>query len=687
MDRLSHLLPDPDIYDIIQSVLSESTATTRKLFITLLRFGEIPPTESKLYAKIYPALEALFSSPRLHRKGGLLGTIRGEEREPEFSALPSMHLNSILNSPVYRGIAIQCTFLHPIPIEEVEATKEAAVMKELTAMQSTPYLPSYLNFRPFFVKGAQHEQILPQIPSNPDAAFHVYSVFDSWREKMRGKVLFPHMSNKVIPRQAMEALSHFSFLTEEPGQQTQGSLERVQAFTGIQIGGDSQMGSRWYVNGLGPRVFYCAGASAYWSSRYMKEPFNDLVERLPVCNKHDRVNPTRIFVGDDDCLFYDLTSFSSLMSTQVPFLDDLAAFCRGVPVYTVDLVKGYQVEDLGELIQAYNQTNKQGGYTSTIVPGCHDYRDVHGVAGFLGITGNMATCNFLHGALLYQLSDGSKRCGCAGDDGAIVYKHDADLSKEKILEAISELGVLQHDKVYDTADYNTCIYLKRMIRVGHYGFLERNDYVNPPSFLYMLGKGFKDDPRFREAGSSKAELLKLSADSLQSTFRGAAYLNPDDLDTLKAFLMNYYDAHHFDRAGRIPAVDGDGLSYPSIEFVGRAEYMALTALSRYQGEARLPDRSEDPEGEFVHDVRIEAGGRFYAKSSPMLKYLVRTGFGEMIEKRKVVYYGVEGYEKLGEEMSKEVRKRPAWRLYELSWDLGFLGIEGGGVRGFYPATG
>jgi len=331
-------------------------------------------------------------------------------------------------------------------------------------------------------------------------------------------------------------------------------------------------------------------------------------------------------------------------------------YCHGFEITLMDGVSGPTGRDLGDVILEYNELNTFPKYVWPTNPSILE--ETHGVAGFLGVFGNIATCNFIHGALLLQLSQDPSGCGCAGDDAVLVTE-----DPPSAWAAIANIGIMAPEKTFSSDDGDV-VYLKRRTWIDTVrGNLNSRPHLQLPSFLWAMSK--QELSRFREASLSRRELLDLAASSLQATFRSVSrlYRKEEYLEDIREFLSAYYACLGFPPEGNVPQLHQvittkTARFIPTLDALGSSEFIIDTLYRNYSGRAFLPVRDNLPEV----PLRLEYGTTFQSRGGPYLTYLMRLGLVKV--KKKVIreYAGEEGLRRLVEEWST---KDPAWVEYEV----------------------
>lgn len=566
-------------------------------------------------------------------------------------------INDDLRNPLLSGALIAIALIAPFTEEHIQEEKLASYMKEINVMRSERFDAGF-NFSAFF--GNSHLPVHDSILPNPRMADIIYDALRNWREKVSKKLVYPTLSTKLLPDHALKYLDRYDdFLPKPHFLSTPATLERIRTEIGIDFSGPVQTSQRWYMNGLTPRTYFVAGEDAFTHARYLKGIFNDLVDCLSVTNKFNRVNPGRLHIPSRNhhVLFYDLTSFTSNMGSQFSFLMQLADWVEGDEVTLMDPVDGYLQSSLSGMIRDYAlELNHHPEYTvkEDWVP---DDGGLHGVAGFLGVVGNIATCNFIHGAILLMLAESESCCSCAGDDAVFIY--DASSTSEDVLiTCISLLGILQTEKVYRSAD-GEAVYLKRgvEIREGYDGqhFIYLRKFIQFPSFILFADN---QPGRWREQGMTREQLLPRIAGSLSAFFNSVADVSAFDSFSLvqcSTFIRRFYDLHSFPHDGLVPLLKGKGENplrlgfIPNLRTLGFRDFIPKTVVEAYRGSVELPDREwHDDSSEWI----IRPGHSFWAYPSPTLSLLVRLGVVQMLFKRRKWYYGEDGLSRLMVEVDR-----------------------------------
>ncbi|DAD54835.1 TPA_asm: hypothetical protein [Armillaria luteobubalina ambi-like virus 1] len=289
----------------------------------------------------------------------------------------------------------------------------------------------------------------------PHSYFNQYmrQVLQRMRQKYidRPKVLFPkYQGGKNVSYETSDNVwtDHPSSLRFPSGHSTL-DLERHYAMYGEQIQGPCEMRSAFRYNDLKPRVYYCVGGTAYWSSRYIRTIANDLLELIPACSKRSRYNVDRlnahIEIGSRITI-YDYSSFTTQMAELKNFCHHLSEFMRGIKVYTVDMREGIRERDVGDLISEYNDSiNIHAAFSVSRMDAEQEDVMYQANSGMLGVQGNIALSTLLHAINLCAAVDDIDLCNVVGDD-AIVVHDDEERPLDYIVRIVNLLGEVAVEK-------------------------------------------------------------------------------------------------------------------------------------------------------------------------------------------------------------------------------------------------
>lgn len=633
MDELATLISDP-VFDALCRCLAGSDLALRKGLLTLSRFGKLPETHGNLFHIVEDAttdwlrnIESILRYPRTNPYPSIL--YRTEVHEL---------LNTYLANPLYQGAAIMAIFIYTPSDEEIEKIKLQSYLKEINVMDG-PRQPCKINFNPLF--GSYNESIHPDVEPNPKMAKRVHTAIDDWIKHIKRYAHTPRMSKKLLNTADRAAIEEYlDYIFHEPQFATQADLEMLEFAQQVQLDNPVELKQRWYTNGLSPRSYYVCGSGLYYDVRYTQRMWNDLVNSLAATHKRGRVNPGRIYIENlKHALFYDLTSFTSNMATQPVFLERLALYCEGNEVEILTTEHGTITISLARLIRHYNNSNNFPPYVCpALATMMSPKEDTQCVAGFLGVYGNIATCMFLHGAVLLQLAQKEDECGVAGDDAVIVVAYGEE---DTVWCVVALLGILAREKTFDSDQ--DVLYLKRRTELGTEHRLLTHNYVQLPSFLSFLPK--YQLKRFREFRYNRGELHTLAISSLNAFFQSASRVDPEFYPRIIEFAAGYYRLLNLPLNGHVPQFDlrptprYSGKFIPCVDFAGNEDFVSNTIEACYNGVARVPVRDELEE---ESEIKLEKGLIIRAYSQPSITYLTRLGFLERVSARHETLFGAVG---------------------------------------------
>jgi len=652
MDTIALLLPNPSFL-LLQEVIKEAEQPLLKEILLLCRY-QGTDVSGNLASLTDNALSALY------RKALQLRTDSDQLGHHSFLSYDSFlhEMHELLQNPLFAGAAIMSIFLAPYTREQVDTIKLKSIMKEITVMDRDNYFKEF-NWNVF--TGSYAERLHPDIEPNPRMAKLVHRSLETWRDNLAFTRHRPTMSNKLLPTHTRDEMSKItSLLLKDPEHLTQADLEWLRVKHQLVVEGPCEVSQVWYTNQVTPRTYYVAGPSTFWSSRYTKDIWNQLADALEVTQRRNRVNPSRIHIPlDKDAIFYDLTSFTSNCGAQRSFLDFLANWVAGQEIDIFTIGEGVISMSLEDLIKDYNaDCNFFPKYRS---PWYHlDLADCYqGIAGFLGVIGNISTCTFIHGAVLLQLAEYVDECGCAGDDAVIVV-----YEEEKVWACVKLLGILAQEKTFRLSD-GPVVYLKRrtdIFSTKNGDYLTQSRYFQMPSCLSMIGTSRlkRSYAHFRESQLSQMDLVDLMKNSLSASFRSAAHLRSSPyFSELYSFMESFYARNRLPTKGFVPQFNrAHGVFVPALESFGMHDFVSATIISGYPGWCYLPtpvDYTEDLVP-LKKDIVFKTGG------SLECQILKKMGVVELLELPYILVAGEDGLEKILDEYSGKTRSTRVYRV-------------------------
>jgi hypothetical protein len=556
-------------------------------------------------------------------------------------SLPAYFRDSILplcQTPLIAGLLIHLVLMAPLSQYDIDTTLTESYIKEIAVMESSKR-PHELDFSVYF--GNYHSQVHPSVAPNPGVARFVHKLIDRWIGSLQERVLLPRITSKTVSKNTAYTLRStlLDYEPNDPMGVTPIDLERVYYLHGWKVPGSCEMRQKWYVSNLKPRTYYATGGDAYHTSKYLSRPFTELCDLLPATNRRLRVNPSRIHIADDalDIAYYDLSSFSSNLHEHDNFMGELATYCMGTTVELLDSVHGIMEHDLGALIRDYNATNLHyPAYTAPARYGDPTVDRYQGIAGFLGVFGNIATATFIHGIVMAMRHTRFDENNVAGDDGL-----DVTDSVEDTLALVRTLGTVSDEKTFRDHE-GGCIHLKRpILRYG--GRLFHGNLVAWPSLEPVMTTIDARYPYLRS--NSQKEKIDALAGSVTAFLRKleSLVLSDADVDLVDTFLSHVYNAYALPKEGYVPqcTLQSHFGFIPTYErrFIG-VDPIWNTLCRHYTGTVEVRLR-----GCVQWDVGQLQEGTFRCNSNGVLRHLVCLGVMEQ-NKLSVEAYGEDGLQRL-----------------------------------------
>jgi len=319
-------------------------------------------------------------------------------------------------------------FASKINLETEEKNFFTSYMKERVAMTGEDR-PMVFDFSCIFREGCLNYAIHPTIPPCYAIALEVRKALITWKQRLAKKILYPRYSRKTVSKEAARSIG--------VARATGLDMERNYHKYGTYGSGRAEMRQTWGFNDLSPRTYITPGAIICEVSPYSQDIFNALVDSLEISHRRHRFDLGRlVFDKYDDVWVYDYAAFTSNMTEQKYFLDQLADFCDDTEITVFDSWIGVTTRNLGEYIRRYNTVaNKKPSFVLGdvllrrlgIEPGAF----IQEKAGFLGVFGNLATCTFLHGIVSAFITRRFDRSSVVGDDGLQIHLREVPRSLEE----------------------------------------------------------------------------------------------------------------------------------------------------------------------------------------------------------------------------------------------------------------
>jgi len=474
--------------------------------------------------------------------------------------------HDIAYSAIVNVLARSAPFLD-MPESEILAVKEASWDKEIDACTG-PDRPRVLNYSVWFSPDPEHvhrplsDYLTPALQHNR----RIRSIFGTWKETMRGKVLFPQIqTTKSVSRET--AAYYHQYVLRDAGfrvdkEVSTAMLERLYAQTGYEVPGACEIRQSWGYGDLTPRSYFPQGGVTFHGSKYIRQVFNLLANVFPETNFHSRFSISDMVLNSKLTAFiYDYSSFTSNLTEFKYFIEELASFTDDVPVMLIDSFRGPINWTLGELLREYNRTcNVNGEFTlNRYIEGLFDHFR-HNRAGFLGVYGNITGCTVLHGLHACQLCGDSGGCKCVGDDVFGIGAIGETLQKSDLITSIQSLGSIQEEKMKwwpykdieaGEDDDEAWPYCKRPLdRLQNRMVLEQALFLPIFGAIVPIVDSIHDPP---EDLSKRVKLLAVQTLSLIRQIKSVhPPLRPDQQNLIENYLRALFVAIDCPTNGRLP---------------------------------------------------------------------------------------------------------------------------------------
>jgi len=570
-----------------------------------------------------------------------------------------LNFKEVIASALFSGMILDMCRSAPLKAEDIHREQLKAWGKEYSVCTRTR-LPHRINFRVFFEEESFHTSITPYVSPNPRMSMYVHSCLVKWRNEVCSQLHYPRLSAKQASYDTQRYWEKYTDQrwvnnAREGGIEfNQRTIERYYLNTGVQLPGVSEMRQKWYKSGTTPRTYFAQGGTHFHRSKYTQGMFLSLVDMLGPTNHVSRLNPARILMDnpDDYLRIYDLSSFTSNCHEQSKFLHHLALFCSGHNVSLVDAREGVIVKDLGDLISEYNQVcNEFPLFSIERFDKNDDLNPIsHSNASFLGIYGNLATCTFLHGAVVLQAFDSPSSLNVAGDDGHFKERPGFE---DIATDLIRSIGVVERTKEFDSREEGA-VCLKRGLYQQDLRIYQKLMIIWPS--FHTLGSllGFRS-PQFSpfDKDLSRDDLRDMVGNEILRFLSHLYYAKVEsNLDIIIQFLHAYYDATNFPQYGTLPQCGGRYLCPvlpTSPEDILNEHPLDKLIRSSYNGSAMVTV-SFDPNVEFdeASSMGYDLGYTWRGEMTRHLTYLQKLGFLQS-SKLKQYVWGDDGLQRLIED--------------------------------------
>jgi hypothetical protein len=292
-------------------------------------------------------------------------------------------------------------------------------------------------------------------------AQNLCSRFSSKLERMG--VIYPQVQRrKNMGRSTCRELALDGYETLDWTQLRTLDLELHSYKTGRRIGGPCELRMAWKFNELKPRLYYCIGGTAYWSSRHVKRLAVALMESIDSTKLARRQHPEDIMYHTettDWIALWDMSAFTSSLSELKYFIYYL---CKNLeedirvqqhPLRIFDYKQGVIEITADKLLQSYNTVvNQESSYEIDRV--MHKLFDSVEEdeempmemknSGPLGVHGNIGLSTAYHGFHAEAAIERGSGCG-VGDDCLGALKEDPTIRFFHHMKLIGDIAVEKAD--------------------------------------------------------------------------------------------------------------------------------------------------------------------------------------------------------------------------------------------------
>jgi len=330
--------------------------------------------------------------------------------------------------------------------EEIEDLVQESVTKELLAAQEI-HSTEPLNWKSILSSNRTYRSnnsLIRNTSFDGDLNNRIFETLSRTKSSLSRMTIFPDYSNKTIGTRAKTEMALINEALREDFPPTVAGLESLYHRYGIQLSSPTEVRTAFKFGDIRPRVYYARGPAQYYSSRYIQEIFNTLVDAFPTTNRFQRFLVSSIRLSMEDMLFiYDFSSFTSTLHEVRQFTEELAQFFEGISVTVVDSRVGPCRTELSEMLRWYNDTcNMSPSFDVSDIFGSGREEDLVHNCGMLGVPGNISSCTLLHGIFLMVILM-SETCRVVGDD-AIGSGPKGE--KRQIIDLLTILGIVSASK-------------------------------------------------------------------------------------------------------------------------------------------------------------------------------------------------------------------------------------------------
>lgn len=445
----------------IATVLLPLNLLTRKIILSICRCQSVPHPGSKLYRQVTR------SYPEYHLR--TITTSTGD-----IVALESIinSLESYILDPISNGFLQMIIKTIPLEDDDVEQAIMEGYAKEIVASQERHYRPSISILS---VTGNREDRRHPLLNNwssfNPEVHDYIYTALKSVKSSLQAHPYYPNYGKKLLPANSFRNFEELQAVLGYSFEGTTLGLEQLYARTGYKGQGPTEMKQAFTYNDLRPRIYFSRGASHYFSSQYIQEVFNRIIEAFQCIHKFERFHISRLRMTKDQIfIVYDFSVFTTNLQSLSEFLHALGDLYKDIWITVVDTFKGLERINLGEYIHAYsNECNDLPDFETFFGSTDGEPQKYTSGAGLLGVPGNITSSTLWHAVFLMCIVQ-DIMVKVVGDDAGAVLP-ECERSEDMFINAIKEFGSISKPKteswrhIHALSDIEKIIwqYVKRQI--------------------------------------------------------------------------------------------------------------------------------------------------------------------------------------------------------------------------------
>jgi hypothetical protein len=222
-----------------------------------------------------------------------------------------------IQNPFYAGlVSMFCRNMPFLDQQEIDDLVGESVTKEvLAALEDRITEP--LDWQAIFSRNKSYRSTHPLIHNTTfdgNLNNRTFQRFCESKSQISSMTAFPDYSNKTMGSRAIADMRLINEALKEDFPPTPCGLEQLYHRYGIELDSPTEVKTAFKFHDIRPRVYYSRGPAQYYSSRYIQQFFNTLVDSFPVTHRYQRFLVTSIRLSIEDMLFiYDYSSFTSTL--------------------------------------------------------------------------------------------------------------------------------------------------------------------------------------------------------------------------------------------------------------------------------------------------------------------------------------------------------------------------------------